>query len=1059
MNVYFVNRYSKIKGPFAIIDSNRQHIIKVGDICLRDTINGITFLVVYGSTNTWNACKLVGIGKKDVLPDIGNSLLFSFDGLSKRKGDVALIKQITPLFREKVIDDFFRNAVDILEYKKDYWDGSLFPQFFASSQELIVRDEQEKTDVSIDSGHYPSFFAQYLTKELQELLKKSLDEGYGLKESYLILRKKHPELFRKALMQFLIENPNGTIYDKPADVFVPIVTEVESPKKISRNDIILEADEKIDEAPSEINKRIEIFLSEIGRQELLSIDDEIELAAKVRRGETDARNKLVSANMRYVVGLVKQYLHKGLDFEDLLQESFQGLIKAAEHFDETRGFSFIHYAPWWIKRYLNNAVVNKSSLIRFPMNVQVLHRKIWDSKIRYENQNGFLPPITEIEVVGDEDLDKNSFLDSIPANLRNTCISSEDLDVFEDNHNDILDYEDKEENKYYVRSFLAYLSERERNILIRVFGIGVKEETLESIGKAYGLTRERVRQIKEKAIKKLRVIVRSASNRIDYDKKLNRKDVDTTKTAIIQNNSLDTQSVKDVKRTTKVFSSETSLKSLENGADHNTNYEIVNYNGKCCIYNHKRIQVYSSVGCIKEMDNYLYRMSFTPTMFRVRHIKRNNEGMFFNGQKIITANSQSPLYRKLEGRDFLNFIEDVKNNGKKRIKVDGCWYDERGYELILKTNSNPNINEQKEVAKESIEENNTRNSETPNDIDVFGVEHVFVNTFDSLPYRDVEVEIEQPDIKKSSKEKETHSIGTYAENIRFSQRSKQFLNSKCRVGLSKTGYYLIINHKFIKLGDYPKGYDCNVGHIWIKRPIEGKGYLMIHEKEKGYHLIGYVIEKDEKVELTNSDKDVYTISFDGRIASGDKNKNKITAEDIDYLQHTFDKKATSYKYFWFLAILKRYKESGDTSILYKDILIKMASIAWSYVFMEKCEFPKIDQLPRYLETIDKKIESNESTKGVVIDSILFDYYDKWELNTLLSPLLKNVPYRFLSPWVPFTDNDDVVAKSNDPETRCPYALHDDYITINPIWGDYFLENYDKLTQFAEHELRLYLKIR
>ena len=127
--------------------------------------------------------------------------------------------------------------------------------------------------------------------------------------------------------------------------------------------------------------------------------------------------------------------------------------------------------------------------------------------------------------------------------------------------------------------------------------------------------------------------------------------------------------------------------------------------------------------------------------------------------------------------------------------------------------------------------------------------------------------------------------------------------------------------------------------------------------------------------------------------------------------------------------------------------------------MEKCEFPKTDQLPSYLETIDKKIESNKSTKGVVIDIILLDYYDKWGLDSLLSPLLKNVPYRFLSPWIPFTSNDDVVAKSNDPDTKCPYALHDDHITINPIWGDYFLENYVKLTQFAEKELRSYLKIR
>ena len=182
---------------------------------------------------------------------------------------------------------------------------------------------------------------------------------------------------------------------------------------------------------------------------------------------------------------------------------------------------------------------------------------------------------------------------------------------------------------------------------------------------------------------------------------------------------------------------------------------------------------------------------------------------------------------------------------------------------------------------------------------------------------------------------------------------------------------------------------------------------------------------------------------------------------IDYstIERVFDKKATSYKYFWFLSILKIYKETNNGSIPFKDILIKMVSIVWRYVFMEKSEFPKIDQLPGYLETIDKKIESNNSTKGIVIDNTLLDYYDKWELNTLLSPLLKNVPYRFLSPWIPFTDNNDVVVKSNDPDTNCPYALHDDHITINPIWGDYFLENYDKLTQFVEKELKLYLKIR
>ena len=181
--------------------------------------------------------------------------------------------------------------------------------------------------------------------------------------------------------------------------------------------------------------------------------------------------------------------------------------------------------------------------------------------------------------------------------------------------------------------------------------------------------------------------------------------------------------------------------------------------------------------------------------------------------------------------------------------------------------------------------------------------------------------------------------------------------------------------------------------------------------------------------------------------------------DFSIIEKVFDKKATSYKFFWFLAILKIYIENGKSKIMFKDILIKMVSCAWKYVFMENSKFPKLDMLPVYLETIDKKIESNNSTKGIVIDDILLDYYDKWGLNYLLSPLLKNVPFRFLSPWVPYEDNANVVAKSKDPDLRCPYALYDDYILINPIWGDYFLENYDQLIQFVNKELRMYLKLK
>lgn len=146
-------------------------------------------------------------------------------------------------------------------------------------------------------------------------------------------------------------------------------------------------------------------------------------------------------------------------------------------------------------------------------------------------------------------------------------------------------------------------------------------------------------------------------------------------------------------------------------------------------------------------------------------------------------------------------------------------------------------------------------------------------------------------------------------------------------------------------------------------------------------------------------------------------------------------------------------------MFYKDILMRMVILAWKYVFMENCEFPKIDQIPNYLGIIDKKIESTKSAIGIVIDQVIYKYYDEWGLDSLLSPLLKNVPYRFLSPWIPFTSNNDVIAKSNEKDSKCLYSLQDDHITINSAWGDYLLDNYDKLTQFVEKELKMYLKCK
>ena len=1079
MNIYFVNRYSKLKGPFDIMDSNRQHIIKVGDICLRDTIDGVAFYVVHNSSNSWNSCKVVGFGENGTLSDIGNTLLFSFDGLSKRKGDIALIRQIRICFREKVIDDFFCNAVDILDYKRDFWEGSLFPQFFASSQELVDRDEQKKTDVSNDTNYYPSIFAKYLSDELLELLINCLNDGNELKEAYQILREKHPEMFRRSLMKFLTENPSATIFDKPADAYVPtmIVKEIETSKATSQNDRLLVISERIVDESLEICKRIDNFYIEFGREALLSAEEEVELAQKVRKGEISARNKLVRANMRFVIGLAKQFLHKGLEFEDLLQEGFLGLIKAAERFDETRGLAFMHYAPWWIRRYITDAIIKDSSLIQFPLSVQILHRKIWDLKVKYEHKNGFLPPITEIEVADEDNLDRISFLDSLPNNLKNTCIPCEDLDVFEDNHNNIWDYENNEYNNYYVGSLLARLSKRERDILIRVFGIGVREESLEMIGESHGLTRERVRQIKEKAIKKLRDMIFAVSPEVQPVKNQYIQEQDSTNPTATVRNTQETQTLKEV-RIAFLQANFTQIAKAKDGmSDENTNvilpssskevvleshiYSVANCNDKCNIYDQDKNLVYSSTGNVKEINKSYYRVSLTFSFISIGLIKRGCKGNFFNGPNILLANRQSMLHQKLNCNELIDLIEDIEYDGRRRVKVDGCWFDECGNEVFEKNTSDPNTFKHHEMIKESIEKICNRIPEIPNENDEYEVEHVFVDTFDAFPYKDVEVDIEQPDKDEAAEREETLPIWTYTENVRLSKRSKRFLKCKCRVGLSKTGYYLIINHRFIKLGDYPYGYKNNVGNIWIKRPIDDRGYRMIHENEEGGHLIGYAIEKDEKLVFTSPANDVYSVTFDGRITSGIKSKEPISLKDIDIdkLRHAFDKKATSYKYFWFLAIIKIYHEIRKETILFKDILIEMASIAWRYVFVVECQFPSKDQLPVYLKAIQTGTYLARSAKENTVEETIRETFYEWKWNKLLMPLLNNVPYRFLSPWIPFTNNEEVIAKSNKTDSRCPYSIAKDHITINPLWIDYLVENYDKVSLFIEKELRLYLKCK
>ena len=214
MNIYYVNRNSKYKGPFDITGPHREHIIKVGDICLRDYIEGVAFLVVKSSENTWKACKQVGLGNNIGLSEQGNTLLFSYDGIHKRKGNVSLLKQLSDCYNEKVITDFFSNAIDILNYKEYLWDASILANLYSYSQEPKANGTATKLNAVSKNATYPSLFAKYLNKDLLELLTACLNDGYELKEAYYIIRQKDPKLFRTSMMKFLSDNPQGTIYDK-----------------------------------------------------------------------------------------------------------------------------------------------------------------------------------------------------------------------------------------------------------------------------------------------------------------------------------------------------------------------------------------------------------------------------------------------------------------------------------------------------------------------------------------------------------------------------------------------------------------------------------------------------------------------------------------------------------------------------------------------------------------------------------------------------------------------------------------------------------------------------
>ncbi|MCQ2376312.1 MAG: RNA polymerase sigma factor RpoD/SigA [Salinivirgaceae bacterium] len=258
------------------------------------------------------------------------------------------------------------------------------------------------------------------------------------------------------------------------------------------------------------------YLQEIGKEGLITVEEEVELAQRIRKGDRLALEKLTKANLRFVVSVAKQYQNQGLSLPDLINEGNLGLIKAAEKFDETRGFKFISYAVWWIRQSILQALAEQSRIVRLPLNQVGSLNKINKAFSKFEQENERQPTNEELATM--LDLPKEKIADTLRVSGRHTSIDAPFVDGEDNSLLDVIENKDSpvadellmnESLSREIERALATLTERERDIIRLFFGISCQEMTLEEIGEKFGLTRERVRQIKEKAIRRLRHTSRS----------------------------------------------------------------------------------------------------------------------------------------------------------------------------------------------------------------------------------------------------------------------------------------------------------------------------------------------------------------------------------------------------------------------------------------------------------------------------------------------------------------------------------------------------------------------
>lgn len=277
----------------------------------------------------------------------------------------------------------------------------------------------------------------------------------------------------------------------------------------------------IKDAWSSLDQSLERYLIEIGEEPLLDPDEEVALSAKIKSGDQKALERLTRSNLRFVVSVAKQYQNQGLSLGDLINEGNLGLIKAAKRFDETRGFKFISYAVWWIKQSILQALAEQSRIVRLPLNrVGALHRI---SKAFSFLEQGYKREPLTTEIAKELDMSTVEVFDALQISGKSISLDAAIDDDEQNRLMDILEDSDQlppdtplmdESLQKDVKAVLGTLSKREAEVVRLYFGLGMEHAlTLEEIGEHFNLTRERVRQIKEKALRRLRHTSRSQTLR------------------------------------------------------------------------------------------------------------------------------------------------------------------------------------------------------------------------------------------------------------------------------------------------------------------------------------------------------------------------------------------------------------------------------------------------------------------------------------------------------------------------------------------------------------------